>query len=169
MLNQDEENYLSKIDPNKKVSVNLFDSRAKEIGDNIVSKIKTEFPNLEVLFMGATALQIAGQNDVDIYALSSPKDFNKYLATLEKLFGEPKSIHETFIEWEFNESNYPIELYLTDPSSESMQRQIKVFNILKTNRDLLKEYENIKLRFDNKSFKDYQKAKYEFYNKILEK
>ena len=47
------------------------------------------------------------------------------------------------------------------------ERQIKVFEILKSDEKLLKEYEELKLSFDGKSYKDYQRAKYEFYNKIL--
>lgn len=167
MLTQDEKNYLSKIDLNKKVFVNPFDPKAKKVGNSIVSKIKKEFPKLVIHFMGATSLGIAGQNDIDIYAISNPRDFSKYLPTFEKLFGKPKSIHDTFMEWDFVQEDYPIELYLTDDSSPSMKRQIKVFNVLKANQELRKEYEVLKLKFDNKSFRDYQKAKYEFYNKIL--
>lgn len=167
MLTNDEENYLAKINTNKKVSILPFDPKAKETGESIVSKIKKGLPNLEVLFMGASALGIAGQNDIDIYALSNPKDFHKYIPTLEKLFSKPLHIHGNFIEWEFKENNYPVQFYLTDSSSESTQRQIKVFNILKSDTSILKEYENIKLKFNGKSFRNYQKAKYEFYNKIL--
>jgi len=163
MLTKDEENYLEKIDPNKKISIKPFDKKAKETGEKIVFKIKNKLLNLEVLFMGATALEIAGQNDIDIYALSDRKDFDKYLKTLIELFGKAKKIHKTFIEWEFKENGYPVELYLTEPP----KKQIEVFNILKTNKNLLKEYENLKLKFNDKSLRDYQKAKYEFYSRIL--
>ncbi|MEM4270935.1 MAG: GrpB family protein [Candidatus Pacearchaeota archaeon] len=164
MLTKDELAYLSKIPKNKKVSVRTFDPQAKKVGNSIVSKIKKALSNLEVLFMGATALEIAGQNDIDIYVLSKSKDFNKYLPILEKLFGKPKHIHKAFIEWRFKENSYLVELYLTEPP----KRQIKVFEVLKSNKILLKKYENLKLRFEGKSFHDYQRAKYEFYHRILE-
>lgn len=163
MLTKDEKDYLAKIPASKKVSVKPFNLQAKRVGDSIVSKIKKALPDPEVLFMGATALGVAGQNDVDIYVLSKPKDFNKYLPTLKKLFGEPQHIHKIFVEWKFKENGYPVELYLTEPP----ERQIKVFEILKSDKELLKEYENLKLGFDRKSFRDYQRAKYEFYNEIL--
>lgn len=57
-----------------------------------------------------------------------------------------------------------IAIYLTKPP----ERQIRVYEILKSNKNLLKEYETLKQRFNNKKYKDYQRAKYEFYNKILE-
>jgi hypothetical protein len=134
------------------------------LGETIVRKIKNHFPNLEVLFMGSVALEISGQRDLDIYALADPKDFDNYKPTLEKLFGKYKNIHKTFIEWKFSKDGYEIEIYLTEPP----ERQIKVYEILKSDPKLLKEYEDLKLSFDRKSYKDYQKAKYVFYNRILE-
>lgn len=162
MLTKNEQDYLSKIPKNKKASINPFDPKAKETGNLILSKIKNSLPNLKVLFMGATALEIAGQNDIDIYALANPKDFGKYLPSLNKLFGKPKNTHKAFIEWKFTEKDCQVELYLTKPP----KRQIKVFEILKSDKELLKEYENLKLGFNGKSFRNYQKAKYEFYNEI---
>lgn len=163
MLTKDEINYLSKIDPTQKATVLPFDPKAKSAGDTLVKKIKNKLPKVEILFMGATALEIAGQNDIDIYVLSKPSDFDRYLPDLESLFGKPKNTHKTFIEWSFHQDGYPIELYLTEPP----ERQIKVFETLKANPKILKEYEKLKLKYNDKSLQDYQKAKYEFYNKIL--
>lgn len=163
MLTKDEKDFLAKIPVSKKVEIKQFNSQAKKVGELVVSKIKKKLPNLKVLFMGAIALGIAGQNDIDIYVLSAPGDFDKYLPALKKFFGKPKKTYKTFIEWEFVEGGYQVELYLT----ELPERQIKVFEILKSDKKLLKEYEKLKLFFDGKSFRDYQKAKYEFYNKIL--
>jgi len=38
---------------------------------------------------------------------------------------------------------------------------------LKNNPDLLKEYETIKEKAKDLNYKEYQRAKYEFYNRIL--
>ncbi len=167
MLTKEEKDYLSKINPNKKVSIYPFDPKGKALGETIVKQIKNHFPNLEVLFMGSVALGISGQKDIDIYALAYPKDFGKYLPIFEKLFGKVdkqwKYVKKTFVEWKFKKDGYEIEIYLTEPP----ERQIRVYEILKSNKELLKEYQKLKLEFNGKSFRDYQKAKYEFYNKIL--
>ncbi len=113
--------------------------------------------------MGATALGIAGQNDIDIYIVSKPSKFGEYLPALKRLFGKPKSTHKTFIEWSFTKEGFKVEVYLTEPP----KRHVKIYKILKSNKKLLKEYEKLKLSFDGKSYRDYQKAKYEFYNHIL--
>jgi len=169
MLTKDEKDYLSKVDPSRKVSIHPFDPKGKALGESIVKQIKNHSPDLEVLFMGSVALGIVGQKDIDIYALADLEDFGKYLPTFEKLFGkldkQGKYVKKTFVEWKFQKDGYEVEVYLT----ESPERQIKVFEILKSNKKLLKEYENLKLSFNGKRYKDYQKAKYEFYNRILEK
>ena len=167
MFTKDERNYLAKIDPKKRVSIYPFDPKAKQLGESVVEKIKKHFPHLKVLFMGSVALEIAGQKDIDIYALSDPKHFRKYQPAFRKLFGKPakrgKYVGEIFIEWKYQKDGYEIEVYLTEPP----ERQIRVFEILKSNKKLLKKYENLKLLFDGKIYKNYQRAKYEFYNKIL--
>jgi len=167
MLTKEEKDYLSKIDPSKKVSVHPFNPKGKILGKSIVKQINNHFPNLEVLFMGSVALGISGQKDIDIYALANSEEFGKYLPTFEKMFGildkQGKYVKKTFVEWKFQKDGYEIEVYLTEPP----ERQIKVYEILKSNRKLLKEYEELKLSFDGKSYKDYQEAKYEFYNRIL--
>lgn len=164
MLTNDQQNYLAKIDPRKSVHIYSFDPKGKNIGERITSRIRNVLPQVEVLFMGSVALGIAGQKDIDIYILSNKKNFAKYLPQLEKLFSKAdKKVHDDFIEWNMREDGFELEVYLTEPPEE----QIKVFEILKYNKQLLKEYENLKLKFQSKKLKDYTKAKYEFFNMIL--
>ncbi len=165
MITKGEEDFLKNIPISKKTSVNPFDPKSKLIAEQIISKLNNVFPELKVLHMGASALGISGQNDIDIYILCEEKDFDKYFSGLEKIFG--KRDDKNVIQWSFKKDGFDIELYLTDPNSPSMQRQIKVFEILKPNKELLKEYEKLKESMNGKSFREYQRKKYEFYNKIL--
>jgi GrpB-like predicted nucleotidyltransferase (UPF0157 family) len=168
MLTSDEKDFLSKIPTDKIVHIHPFDSKTEKTANRIIQEILKIYPNLEVKHMGASALKISGQNDLDIYAFSDPMDFGKYLPGLMKLFGEPLHKHETFIEWKFTKDNFPVEFYLTAKNALSMQKQIKVYDILKSNSSLLKEYEALKQSINGKSFKEYQEKKYEFYHKILD-
>ncbi len=147
----------------KKALVVPFDPLAKNAGISIIRDIKHHFPRIEVLFMGSASLEIAGQNDIDIYALSKPKDFEKYLPTFKKLFGVPKRIRKTFIEWNFDKNGYSVELFLTVPP----RKQIKIFQILKSNEGLRKEYEKLKIEYNGKDLGSYTKAKHNFQLKIL--
>jgi len=168
MLNQDEIDYLSKIPIGKKISIYPFDSKVTKVVEDLTQSINNVFPDLKVKHMGASALEISGQNDIDIYAFSDPSDFKKYLLGLINLFGKPQHKHETFIEWKFTKDNFDIEFYLTAKDSGTMKRQIAVFEILKNNNDLLKEYEKLKESMNEKSFREYQEKKYEFYHRILD-
>lgn len=169
MLTKDEENYIDKIPNDKIVTIHPFDNQITEIVDEVITSINKIFPDLETIHMGASALEISGQNDIDIYAFSNPQDFNKYMSGLIKLFGKPLHIHGTFIEWGFIKSGFDIEFYLTSKDSETMKKQIEVFEILDNNKNLLIEYEKLKESMNGKSFKEYQRKKYEFYHKILNK
>lgn len=168
MLTNDEEDYLSKIPANKKAHVFPFDLKTAIVAKKIIKSIKNIYPNLEVKHMGASALGISGQNDVDIYAFSDPVHFEKFLPGLIRLFGEPLHRHETFIQWSLKKDNIDVEFYLTAQDSKTMQKQIRVFEILKSDGKLLREYEKIKESMNEKSFKEYQKKKYEFYHKLLD-
>lgn len=168
MLTPDEIDYLKKIPEDKIVKIYPYDPKTSEIAQEIIKTIKQTYPNLVVEHMGASALKISGQNDLDIFAFSDPKDFGKYLPGLTKLFREPLHKHETFCEWKFKKDGFDVEFYLTARDSKTMQRQIETFENLKNNPDLLKEYEQLKLSMNGKSFKEYQEKKYEFYHKILD-
>ena len=164
MLTPGEIDYLNKIPKDKKVKVYPFDPKATEVAEETANSIHKIHPDLEIKHMGASALKISGQNDIDIYALSNSKHFDKYLPRLVKLFGEPLHKHKTFVEWKFKKSGFDIEFYLTEPPKE----HIKIFESLKSNPDLLKEYEALKESMNGKSFREYQEKKYEFYHRILD-
>jgi GrpB-like predicted nucleotidyltransferase (UPF0157 family) len=168
MLTPDEIDYLNKIPKDKKVKIYPFNSKVAEIAEKIINSINRIYPDLEIKHMGASALKISGQNDLDIYMFSDPKDFDKYLPGIIEIFGEPLHKHETFCEWKFQKSGFDIELYLTEKDSQTMKRQIAVFETLKNNPELLKVYEQLKGSMNGKSFKEYQEKKYDFYHKILQ-
>lgn len=167
ILSDDEENYIVKIPSDKIVNIYPFDNRITETVDEIISSIINIYPDLEIKHMGASALEISGQNDIDIYAFSDPKDFNKYMSGLINLFGKPLHTHDTFVEWKFTKNRFDIEFYLTSKGSETMKKQIKVFEILSNDKNLLQEYQKLKESMNGKSFREYQRKKYEFYHKIL--
>ncbi|KKR62555.1 MAG: hypothetical protein UU02_C0044G0009 [Candidatus Woesebacteria bacterium GW2011_GWA1_40_43] len=168
MLTKDELDFLNKIPTDKKVHIYPFDPKVIGVAEDLIQSINDIYPDLEVKHMGASALGISGQNDIDIYAFSAPSDFDKFLPGLIKLFGGPFHRHETFCEWKFEREGFDVEFYLTTKDSETMQRQIKVFEILKDNKHLLGEYEKLKDSMNGESFKKYQEKKYEFYHKILD-
>jgi len=165
MITSEQEEYLKTIPAKKTVSIKPFDPKLKAAGESIVSKITKVLPQVKVMFIGAAALEIAGQSDIDVYIISQPKNFKKYYPSLKKLFGTPQSTHDTFVEWIIDRGGEKIEIYLT----KLPEKHIQVFQKLKKRPKLLKKYEGLKLKFDGKSYREYQSEKYEFFNKILAK
>lgn len=169
MFTSDEKNYLKNIPPNKKVKIYPFDKRSLTTANEIINSISNKFPRLEPKHLGASALKISGQNDLDISIFADPKVFKKYLPGLIELFGKPIHIHKTFIEWGFTKNGFEVQLYLTNPTSESTIRQIRIFETLRNSPSLLKQYEKLKESMNGRLFREYQKKKYEFYHSILDK
>ena len=113
MLTKDELDFLNKILADKKIHIYPFDPRVTGIAGELIQSINGIYPDLEVKHMGASALGISGQNDIDIYAFSDLKNFDKFFPSLTKLLGEPLHKHETFCEWKFKKEEFDIEFYLT--------------------------------------------------------
>jgi GrpB-like predicted nucleotidyltransferase (UPF0157 family) len=169
MLSRDEKDFLRKIPLNKKVVIRPYDENVLVISEKIINQVHSVLPDLEVVHMGASALGLSGQGDVDIYVFSNPADFDKQTILMKSIFGEPKSHKYDSVAWEFERDNHEVQLYLTDSSSAPMKKQIAVYQILKEDENIRKKYEKLKEDMNGKSFKEYQRKKYEFYHQILNK
>lgn len=167
MLTKDEIKYLKKIPADKKVQIFSYDPQIANISRYIIRSIKDIYPSLRIIHLGAAALKISGQNDIDIYVLTDPERFNEYLPGLIRLFNSPTERHKTYLSWKFVRNGHDVEVYLTDANSETMKKQIKVFEILSKNEKYSMEYETLKTKMNGRSYREYQQRKYEFYHKIL--
>ena len=167
MLTPNQEKYLLTIPEDKVIIIKPFDPKVKKAAQEIISKIKETLPEAEILFMGASALEIAGQNDIDMTILANG-EFESHSNSLENFFGNPVKSNPTLIKWEFVQDGFEVELYLNDVISPVLQEQIDTFNLLKNSPELLEEYEQIKLKSDGLLFREYMRRKYEFFNRILE-
>lgn len=168
MLTQDQKKYLEKIPADKKVVVKPYDPKTPEIVAELVDKIHSVEPDLEVVHLGASSLGISGQGDIDLSVLRPKESFAEHKEKLKKVLGEPVS-GIGLVEWRFEKAGHDISIYLADPGDPSTARQLKVQQILKNNPTLLKEYEELKESAAKLSYREYQRQKYEFYNKILTK
>ena len=167
MLTEGQVKYLATIPDGQKMVVKPFNPKGLEIVSRIIAEIKSVEPNLEVVCLGSLPLKIAGQEDIDISAFCVKEEQPKHIDNFKKLFGEPTRQTGNSICWDFQRDRFDVGVWLTDPTSETTKAQVKVFNILKNNPKLLKEYEEIKLSAKDLTYKEYQIRKYEFYNRIL--
>jgi GrpB-like predicted nucleotidyltransferase (UPF0157 family) len=165
MLSLDEQDYLDHLPPEKIdeiVVVKPYDPQIENIAKNIIQKIQTVTPDADVRFMGASALGISGQNDVDIYILGSPEKLDGWVIKIKELYGE-----RIKGKWQFCRDGCEVSVYIANPNDPNQKKQITVFEKLKNNPSTLKAYERLKESMNGKTYKDYQIAKYEFYHKLL--
>lgn len=167
MLTEGQKNYLAKVPNDQKVEVKPFNPRGLEVASLIIAEINMIEPDLEVICIGSLPLKIAGQEDIDINAYCPKKDQEQHLDNFRKLYGEPYRTGRASVCWSFTRDGFSVDVWLTDPNAETTKRQLKVFNLLKENQVLLKEYEQIKLSSGHLPYKEYQTKKYEFFNRIL--
>lgn len=167
MLTESEERYLQTIPESSMVQVKPWDPKAAQIARELIEKIRASAPELEVFWSGALALEISGQNDIDLSILGDPKDFNKYLPKLIEILGEPQKKNEESIMWRTTIEEFKLDTYLGDKNSETIKFHKKIFGLLRDNPNLLEEYRSLKEAANGMSLREYQRRKYEFYHKIL--
>lgn len=167
MLTQNQEKYLKTIPAEKIARIKAFDPKVNASVSAITEQISQAAPGLPVLFMGASALGIAGQNDIDLNILSSPPEYAKYLPAFSATFGPPAKQNPNLVKWEFLHDGFDVELYLTDRDSAALAEQVRTFELLRDDPKLRKDYERLKLACDGLPFREYMRCKYEFFNEIL--
>lgn len=166
MLTLDEERYLQGLPPeesNRIIHIQPYNPAIEGIAKAIMQKLRQRLPaDTDIRFMGASALGISGQNDIDIYVLVPDSEHSVYLAKLETILG--KQVNH---KWSWDEQGYEVSVYLADPASPSQKRQLDMHAALQNSPELLHEYEQLKSAMNGKTYIEYQTAKYEFYNKVL--
>lgn len=168
MLTEAQERFLKTIPEDKIAQVKPWDPRTHEVARKLKAEIKSVAPEVEVLYTGASALGIPGINDIDICILSPRKDFEKHLPNLEKVLGKPQKVGEENIRWVHIEiEGFEVDAHMTDPDNEQLQGHLRLVEILKDNPRLLKEYTKIKEQASGLLYREYQRRKYEFYNRVL--
>ncbi|MDO8650007.1 MAG: GrpB family protein [Candidatus Berkelbacteria bacterium] len=167
MLTKDEEKFLLQFPSDKIVKIQPYDPKTTEIGQQIINEVHGVLPGTEVIMIGSAAARIAGQNDIDVYALAPQTEQPELLPALKGLYGEPSHVGKNFYEWNFKREGFEVEFYLSEVD-HSMSRQLKVTEMMTTDQKIAKDFESIKWQYNGKPYRDYHRAKYEFYHKILE-
>src|SRR3989344_1156868 len=157
MLTEGQTKYLNKLPDDIKMTVKEFNPAGLVIADKIINEIKLIEPSLEVMLLGSLPLRIAGQEDIDISVFCEKIKQPEHVASFKKIFGEPTRQGTNSIGWDFVKAGFSVSVWLTDPNVETTKAQVKIFNILKNDPALLKQYERIKIESKNLSYKEYQR------------
>lgn len=136
--------------------------KVRETAEMLINRIHTVAPNLEVLFMGAAALELPGKNDIDLDILCGKADIQAYTVRLIPILGEPKTTNDRLSAWEFELDGFEIDAILSDPSTSHVPLQRRRFEILKANPTLLDGYKKLKIASDGLPYDEYERRKVAF-------
>ena len=167
MLTEQQEKYARTLSDTQTVHIKPFDALARDTAEELITEIKNVLPDTKIIYLGSSALGIAGENDIDLGIIStSPTEDSKKLC---EIFGPELKYDEKrrMTRWEFARNDFKVELFLTDAVSSELQEQIETQKLLMSRDDLRAEYEKIKQAADGVSIREYTKRKMEFFNKIL--
>lgn len=140
--------------------------KLQQIAQDLINQIHEVAPELEVLFMGAAALELPGKNDLDLDILCDKRDVATYTQKLLQILGEPKERQNTLTAWEFEFKGVAIDAILSDPSISHVPEQRKVFEMLKANPKLLNEYRKLKEDCDDLPYSEYEERKKAFFKSM---
>jgi len=141
--------------------------KIKNTAETLMDNIKSTVPELEVLFMGAAALELPGKNDIDLDILCDHKDIAFYCKKLTTILGIPKEISCDLVAWNYEIDGFEIDLILSDPKYSHVPIQQKVFETIKADTNLKEDYKNLKIECDGMPYAEYEKRKIEFFENII--
>lgn len=144
-----------------------WNESTKIVAEDVIGQIRAVAPHLEVLYMGASALGLPGDNDIDLDVLCDKNDLDFNTILLSKVLGTPKEIiRDDITKWEFAYRGLVVDCILSDPKYSHVSRQKKIFEILQSSPEVREAYIRIKQECDRKPYSVYKEKKAKFFDKI---
>ena len=94
MLTPEQKQWLNHLSDTEKIKVVPYNPKTKEIFKLIKTELTKILGSVQILHKGSTALEIAGQGEIDLYIPTNNKDFNDYVKKLTRHLGKPGSLYE---------------------------------------------------------------------------
>ncbi len=164
--------WFRKFSRTKTVKIHRFDRAIFGAVKRVKAKLRKLLgKSVEIEHRGSTALGISGQGEVDLYLrVRGKKDFELAFEKLRKNFGWPGSYYpdEPRARFNYNHKGVKFEIMLVLQNAVDEVEGRLFFNYLKQHKDILKRYEELKLKYALRSKYEYQIAKHKFITKILD-
>jgi GrpB-like predicted nucleotidyltransferase (UPF0157 family) len=169
MITPDQQKWLDHLNSEGIVHIFPYDDQAPQKFEEVKSRVQkvigTEY---QILHRGASALQISGQREIDVYIPVDQILMEKLAKQMEEVFGKPKSIYPLErIKWLLKVGDTNVEVMIVNKDSESWINNERFFNHLKMNPKDLERYRILKEEGNDKQTKEYYRKKIEFINEIL--
>src|SRR3989344_2003544 len=165
MLLDTQREYLESLSANplaSTVRIEPHNPGAAAAAARALATVRSVAPDVDVRFMGSAALGVCGQNDVDLYLLSPAAEAGRHVAALTEKLGALVGG-----KWRWQDEGVEITLCVRAPETREVQEQLAIFDLFRSNPQVLREYDLLKQSLNGKTYLEYQTAKYEFYNRAL--
>lgn len=170
MLNEGQQRFLDSLSPetsNRMVELKPWSPEAFRLAEKLKAELAA-LTNCEVSLTGSLAYRISGEEDIDLTILCPRAQQERCMYQLEAVLGNCKKRYDALITWEVLREGFHVGVWLVDPEfSPSAKASKQLDDAFKENPDLVRQYEQLKISMNGKTFKEYQAAKYEFYNRVL--
>lgn len=152
----------------QKAKVWPYSPVAKEVADGVISSIEQKCrPGQKVHLVGSVPLKIAGDKDVDIVVETNMGGVREGVAVLSEVLGQPVKVRKNFAEWNFRKRGYSVEVVLTHSQSRLFKLQMTTFNAIRTRKEYISQYNELKLASNGLPMREYQRRRIEFFNSVL--
>lgn len=149
-----------------------FTDLANKIFEEQKRKIIERLPHADVQHIGGTSIPNSlTKGDLDL-VVRVPKDkFGYAIQELKALYeiNQPENWSDTFASFKDEKSlgiDFGAQLVVKDSKTDDF---VKLRDILIENPQLVEELNLIKMKYENKSMKDYRKEKADFFQRLREK
>lgn len=171
MITPSQQKWIDHLSDVDKIKISPFDPKSSLKFEEIKKQIRSVLgENLEVLHRGASALEISGQSEIDVYIPVPVDMMDQMTVKMEKVFGKPKSIYPEertkFIKFI---DKTKLEIMITNQSCQSWIDGEFFYKYLNEHKDALEEYRGLKEGGNGMSVREYYRRKIEFINEILKK
>lgn len=149
-----------------------FSFLAHQVFEEQKLRINKSLPYADVQHIGATSIPNSlTKGDLDIVIRVPAENFRSAIKTLKAIYkvNQPDNWSKTFASFKDIRNlgiNFGAQLVIENSQSDDF---IKLRDILKNNSKLIQEYNAMKLKYEGKEMRTYQKAKAVFFQKIRDK
>ena len=145
---------------------------ANKLFEEQQNRIKKRLPYADVQHIGSTAIpNSVTKGDVDIVVRVSSEEFAEARGALMTLYkinqkGNWTDIFASFKDDKSFSADLGVQLVVENSKSDDF---VKIRDAIRENPDMLKEYNEMKQRFENKDMEEYRKEKAKFFQKLRER
>ena len=168
MITKAQQKWLEHLSDADKIVVRPYDPKSPDILKRIKKEIISKIGTVNVYHRGASYLKISGQDEIDVYVPVVPKDFDKYVGKMTRAFGKPGSLYP-LVRARFRIPGYEkhIDVFIINRKDKGWIDSEVFTKYLKTHRDILEEYKDLKEKGNGLSVREYYTKKIIFVNEIL--